>query len=132
MTQIKKASGAFSWVVVLSELSHVFCCALPSVFSVINILVGVGLVGAMPIWMEEFHHLMHGWELPLILMSGSVLVVGWTLHFVSKSIDCHGTGCAHEPCEPKKEHAARVLKIATLLFVANITIYLSIHSGFNI
>ncbi len=127
MTQIKRASGIFSWAVVLSELSHVFCCVLPSVFSILTILVGMGLIGAMPVWMEGLHELMHGWELPLIIMSGSVLVLGWALHFISKSMDCHDTGCEHEPCEPKKKNTALVLKVATLLFVVNIAIYLSIH-----
>ncbi len=127
MTQIKRIQNVFSWAVVLSELSHVFCCVLPSVFSILTILVGMGLIGAMPIWMEELHHVMHGWELSLIAISGSVLALGWALHFVSKAMDCHDTGCEHEPCEPKKKHTARILKIATLLFAVNIMIYLSIH-----
>ncbi len=127
MVQMKRIQNLFSWVVVLSEVSHVFCCVLPSVFSVLTVLVGMGLVGVMPVWMEGLHEFMHGWELPLITMSGSILVLGWALHFVSKSIDCRNTGCEHEPCEPKKKHTARVLKIATLLFVVNIAIYLSIH-----
>ncbi len=125
--QIKLASRVSSWAAVLSEISHVFCCVLPSVFSVLTVLVSAGLIGAMPVWLEGLHHFMHGWELPMMAMSGSILVIGWALHFVSKSMDCHDTGCVHEPCEPKKKHTARILQIATLLFVVNIVIYLSIH-----
>ncbi len=127
MKQINRASSISSWTVILSEISHVFCCIIPSMFSFLTVLVSMGLIGAMPVWMEGFHHFMHGWELPLIAMSGSVLVIGWALHFVSKAMDCHDTGCVHEPCEPKKKNTARVLQIATLLFVVNIVIYLSIH-----
>ncbi len=42
MTQIKLASRVSSWAAVLSEVSHVFCCALPYVFSVLTILVSAG------------------------------------------------------------------------------------------
>ncbi len=124
---MKRIQKLFSWVVVLSELSHVFCCVLPSIFSVVTVLASIGLVGVMPIWMEGMHEVMHHWEIPLISMSGVILIIGWGLHFVSKRIDCHNTGCGHEPCEPKKKNTARILKIATVLFLVNIAIYFSIH-----
>ncbi len=127
MSRIKRAQGMFSWVVVLSEVSHIFCCVLPSVFSVLTVLVGLGLIGALPVWMESLHHVMHDWEIPLIAMSGFVLVIGWSLHFISKKIDCHDTGCGHEPCDKKKDKTARILQIATLLFVINVSIYLTLH-----
>ncbi len=127
MSRIKRAQGMFSWVVVLSEISHIFCCVLPSVFSVLTVLVGLGLIGALPVWMESLHHVMHDWEIPLIAMSGFVLVIGWSLHFISKKIDCHDTGCGHEPCGKKKDKTARILQIATLLFVINVSIFLSLH-----
>ncbi|PCI98424.1 MAG: hypothetical protein COB14_07865 [Alphaproteobacteria bacterium] len=128
MTQIKRVQGIFSWVVVLSEVSHVFCCVLPSIFSVLTIFVGMGVIGVMPVWMESTHHVMHDWEIPLIGMSAFILVLGWGLHFISKRIDCHDTGCGHGPCGTKKNKTARTLKIATFLFVINVIIYLSVHS----
>ncbi len=127
MTQIKRVQGIFSWVVVLSEVSHVFCCVLPSIFSVLTVFVGMGVIGVMPVWMESTHHAMHDWEIPLIGMSAFILVLGWLLHFISKRIDCHDTGCGHGPCGTKKNKTARVLKIATFLFVINVVIYLSVH-----
>ena len=127
MTQIKRVQGLFSWVVVLSELSHIFCCVLPSVFSIVTVLIGMGLVGAMPLWMESTHEFMHDWEIPLITLSGVVLVIGWVLHCVSRRIDCHDTGCGHEPCEPKKNRHAVILKIATFLFIINVAIYFGVH-----
>lgn len=127
MTQIKRVQGIFSWVVVLSEVSHVFCCVLPSLFSVLTVFVGLGIIGALPVWMESTHHVMHDWEIPLIGMSAFILVLGWGLHFISKRIDCHDTGCGHGPCGTKKNKTARTLKIATFLFVINVVIYLSVH-----
>ncbi len=127
MTQIKRVQGIFSWVVVLSEVSHVFCCVLPSLFSVLTVFVGMGVIGALPVWMESTHHVMHDWEIPLIGMSAFILVLGWGLHFISKRIDCHDTGCGHGPCGTKKNKTARTLKIATFLFVINVIIYLSVH-----
>ncbi len=124
---MKRIQDIFSWVVVASEISHVFCCVLPSIFSIITVLVGMGIIGVTPIWLGGLHEAMHEWEIPLIIMSGVILVLGWTLHFVSKSIDCHDTGCGHEPCTPKKQRTARILKIATLLFVINVAIYSALH-----
>lgn len=127
MTQIKRVQGIFSWVVVLSEVSHVFCCVLPSLLSVLTIFVGMGIIGVMPVWMESTHHVMHDWEIPLIGMSAFILVLGWGLHFISKRIGCHDTGCGHGPCGTKKNKTAKTLKIATFLFVINVVIYLSVH-----
>ncbi len=125
--QIKKAQGVLSWVVILSEISHVFCCVLPSVFSLLTILVGMGVLGAMPTWMNGLHDVMHDWEIPVIIASAVVLFLGWSLHFISKAIDCRDTGCGHEPCAPKKNRTQLVLIIATLLFAVNVTIYMTVH-----
>ncbi len=88
--------------VVLSEISHVFCCVLPILFSVISLLVGLGVVGVMPQIFTEIHDVMHAYEVPMIIVSGMVLFVGWGLYFVSQKLDCHDTGCGHGPCEPRK------------------------------
>lgn len=127
MAQMKKLQGMFSWVVILSECSHVFCCVLPSIFSVFTLLVGVGLVGTMPIWMESVHELMHGYEIPLMVFSGLVVLVGWGLNYVSNKIDCHDTGCGHGSCNIKKKKSERILMIATVLFLVNITVYMMVH-----
>ncbi|MGH1403311.1 MAG: hypothetical protein ACRBDL_03640 [Alphaproteobacteria bacterium] len=126
---MKRIQNAFSWVVVASEVSHVFCCVLPSVFTVISVLIGMGMIGVMPLWIETIHHTMHEWELPIIITSGVVLILGWAIHVISQKLDCHDTGCAHGSCKPKKNRASKVLKIATFLFLMNIAIYFSIHYG---
>lgn len=125
--QMKRLQGFFSWFVVLSEVSHVFCCVLPSIFSVLTILVGMGILGATPVWMDGAHDAIHAWEVPIITMSGVVLALGWGLHAISKRIDCHDTGCGHEPCGPKKKNTAKILRIATFLFVINMLVYVSVH-----
>lgn len=125
--QVKRLQSVFSWFVILSECSHVFCCVLPSIFTMLTILMTMGVMSTMPGWMSDVHDVMHSWEIPIITASGVVLVISWILHFISKRIDCHDTGCVHEPCEPKKDKNVFILKIATVLFVANISIYSIVH-----
>lgn len=129
--QMKKMQGIFSWVVVLSECSHVFCCVLPSLFSVLTLLVGIGVMGAMPVWMQSFHEMMHGWEIPMMMASGIIVLVGWGLYHISQKIDCHDTGCGHGACAPKKKRSEYVLKIATFLFLGNVLIYMVFHKGID-
>lgn len=127
--EIKKVQGAFNWVLLLSETSHIFCCVLPSTFSIISVMVGMGLIGVVPVWMESFHDVMHQWEVPLMMLSGAIVVMGWILHNVSQRMDCHDTGCVHGPCEPKKKNSVAILKIATILFIVNVMIYMVFHRG---
>jgi hypothetical protein len=127
--EIRKAQGMFSWLVIASEVSHVFCCVLPSLFSVLTILIGMGVLGAMPLWMDGFHDIMHNYEIPLMAMSGTVVLLGWALHFVAKRIDCRDTGCSHGGCSSSKRKSLRILKIATVLFVVNVAIYATLHKG---
>ncbi len=127
MTQMKKVQNVFSWVLVASEMSHVFCCVLPTIFSLVTLFIGMGLIGAMPFWMESVHDTMHHYEIPMMAMSGFVMLLGWAIHFITKRVDCHDTGCVHGACEPKKKDALLILKIATLLFVVNTVIYFAVH-----
>ncbi len=117
------------WAVVLSETSHVFCCVFPTIFSVIGLLAGLGMVTAMPAGMLAMHNLIHAWELPMIATSAVILALGWAAILYSDKIDCHSTGCAHGACAPKKNRAHLVLKIATVLFVFNVFIYATIHKS---
>ncbi|MBI1301954.1 MAG: hypothetical protein GC137_09920 [Alphaproteobacteria bacterium] len=126
--QLKRLQNTFSWVVVFSEVSHVFCCVLPTVFSLLTFLVGLGLIGVVPVWMDSMHHIMHDWEFTLIASSGFVLVLGWGLQFLSRRVDCHDTGCGHGPCTPKKHRAGRILTFATILFVINVAIYFGVNA----
>lgn len=126
MERMHKALG---WAILASETSHVFCCVLPTLAGVFSLLSGLGVVGVLPAGIMEFHDLMHRWEIPMIVASGAVLVLGWTLYALSLRFDCHDTGCVHGACAPKKNRTAKILKIATALFVVNTTIYLVFHAG---
>lgn len=117
--------------VVLSEISHVFCCVLPILFSVFSLLAGLGVVGVMPQIFTSIHEAMHAYEVPMIIASGFVLFVGWGLYFVSQKLDCHDTGCGHGPCEPRKKNAHIILKIATILFMINVSVYTVFHRDAN-
>lgn len=125
---MNKIHKGLSWAVILSETSHVFCCVLPSIFSVLSLMVSLGLVSAMPSFMTIWHEAMHRWEVPIILFSAVMLGLGWLFYTVSKKLDCHNTGCGHEPCAPKKEKSSKLLMIATVLFLINISIYLALHA----
>ena len=70
--------------------------------------------------------------MPLIALSGTVVAFGWALYGYSKRIDCHSTGCHHGACEPRKKTANLILKIATVLFLANTAVFLVFHKGMQI
>ncbi len=128
---MKKVRHALNFVVILSEISHVFCCVLPTLFSIAGIMAGLGLAGTMPLWMSGLHEMIHKWEIPMILTSGFILLLGWSFSFISSKLDCHDTGCHHGPCEPKKKSATMVMKVATILFIANVSVFLIFHKGFE-
>lgn len=125
---MNRLHSAINWVSVTSEISHFFCCGLPIVFSLVSLLSGVGLIAAMPMGITHWHEAMHQYELPMIMVSGVVIVLGWALHAIAKKLDCRTTGCAHEPCGSKKRKSSRILLIATGLYVLNLAGYLLLHS----
>ena len=129
---MEKHHTAVLWAIILSEGSHIFCCVLPTLFSVMSLLAGFGMIGAMPGVFVEIHERLHAWEIPMIIFSGAILALGWGLHRYSQRIDCHDTGCGHGPCAPKKSKTAFFLKIATILFLVNVMVWLVFHRGLHI
>lgn len=128
MQRIQKTIYA---AIVASEASHIFCCVLPTVFSIVSLLAGAGMM-VMPASWVTLHDRLHDWEIPMIMISGVMIALGWGLHAYSKKIDCHDTGCTHGTCAPKKDRTRMVLKIATLLFVINLVIYGVFHRGLDV
>ena len=126
---IDRVQKSLGWAIIASETSHVFCCVLPTLFSMLSLATGFGLIAAMPLGLQVLHEMMHHWEVPMILASGFVVMMGWGAHFLAIKLDCHDTGCAHGPCTPKKRKAGKILKVATILFVANVSVYLVFHHG---
>ncbi len=125
-------SRHFTWAVLLSEFSHVFCCVLPTIFTLITVAVNVGLIGAavpfLP-FLDTAHHFLHDYELSIIAFSGIMMVLGWLAFAASRKADCHNTGCSHPPCDPVKERNKKILTFATVLFVCNVAIYLVVHQN---
>lgn len=115
--------------ILLSEISHVFCCGLPTLFSLLSLLSVLGVATVMPAAFVEFHELMHVYEVPMIVFSAVMITLGWALHMVSRAIDCRSHGCGHPPCAPEKTSSTRLLVIATTLFAINILAYAVIHQG---
>jgi hypothetical protein len=125
----KNINQNFAWAVLASELSHVFCCVLPTLFTVISFAANIGMISAAPIWLMDMHESIHHYEIPIILFSGAMVCFGWAVHRMSLRVDCHDTGCAHPPCSPTKSRNTKILMIATILFLANVTIYATIHKN---
>jgi hypothetical protein len=123
---------AILYAVILSEASHIFCCVLPTVFSVLSLLAGLGMVSALPPFMIELHEMLHAYEVVIICFSAFILALGWGLFWHAQRVDCHSTGCHHGPCAPKKNTSKIILLIATALFAVNVTVYLVFHRGMGI
>jgi hypothetical protein len=109
---------------ITAELSHFFCCGIPLVFSLLGLLSNLGFMATMPGGLEEIHHFTHDLEMPIMIMSGMILLLGWAFHLIASQLDCRSTGCGHEPCKPKKKRSYTFLVIATVLFVLNISGFL--------
>jgi hypothetical protein len=104
---IDRVQKPLGWAIIISETSHVFCCIMPTIFSIVSLATGLGLLAAMPAWMVVLHDMMHDWEIPVIIFSGVVVALGWALYVFSKRIDCHDPGCVHEPCGRVKKEPTR-------------------------
>ena len=89
----------FGWAVLVSELGHVFCCVLPTIFTVLSFAANLGLVSMAPSWMLAIHERIHHYEVPIIVFSGVILLIGWAGVYLSRKVDCHDTGCGHPPCD---------------------------------
>ncbi len=124
---MQKLQKTLSGAVVLSELSHIFCCGLPIMFSLASLMAGVGLITVMPGWLEIVHESFHSYEIPMIVASGAILLLGWGLHHLARRIDCKSTGCGHPPCAPKKKKSDIILIFATVLYSLNVILYTFIH-----
>jgi len=116
-----------SWAVIASEFSHVFCCVLPTLFSILSILAGLGMISVVPGFIMDLHEHIHAYEVPIITTSGIITVLAWVVYLNAGAVDCHNTGCEHEPCDTRKARAGTVLKIGTALFIANLLIFTFLH-----
>lgn len=125
MEKIKR--GLF-WSVVASETIHIFCCVLPTIFSILSLMAGFGLIATMPSAINIAHETIHEYEIPMIITSAIILLFGWAVYIYSKHVHCEQEGtCCHGSCEPKKDRTQIFMIVATILFVVNVSIYFSFH-----
>lgn len=94
-----------------------------------GLLAGLGVTVFMPASMVRLHDFLHEWEIPMIVFSGVILLLGWAVTLWSDRMDCHSSGCGHGACAPRKSRAHIILKIATLLFVVNLVVFFAFHRG---
>lgn len=121
-------SGARSLIpasVLAMSLSHILCCGIPAVLSIINLLAGIGLIATIPASMTGLHEILHDIELPMVVVSAALLVFGWAMHLSTYSMRCTSTGCEHPPCPKTKRRNMMLLSAASLLFAVNFCMYLS-------
>lgn len=120
----------------VSETSHIFCCVLPTVFSIVSVLSGIGIISTLPTGWVHVHEILHHWEVPMITISGIILVLGWGLHYYTEHMGPHEQHkhCCDGHCGPKEQKKNKihtVLKIATVLFVINVAVYVLFHRNHN-
>jgi hypothetical protein len=110
----------------LELVSHVFCCVLPTIVSLIGLFAALGFLSTYLTELEIVHEALHDYEGAILLASGLILTLGWGAHYYSEKMDCHDNGCHHGPCKPQKKRATKILMAATGLFILNIILVLYI------
>ncbi|MDB5492011.1 MAG: putative rane protein [Micavibrio sp.] len=129
---MQRIQKALFWSIVASESTHVFCCVLPTLVSVISLVAGMSALSFLPGFVLTIHETLHAYEVPTIFFSGLMLAIGWALQGYSKRLDC-GTAedscCSHEPCAPRKDHTFKIMIGATALFAFNVGVYFVFHYG---
>jgi hypothetical protein len=128
-SRTEKFQRNLAWAVLASESTHVFCCVIPTIVTLISVLASMGVIASVPVFMFDFHEILHRYEIPIIAGSGFMLGLGWVLYAISRRIECQKPHC--EPhvtvCGPQKNNSRTVLWAATIIFLVNITVYSTIH-----
>ncbi len=125
---MQKLRQSIYMAVLASELTHIFCCGLPVLVSMLSLMVSMGVISFLPTGLVAFHDVLHAYEIPMIITSAVILALGWALHYISERLDCvKDSDCHHEPCAPKKKKASKVLWFATVLFAVNVSVYFGLH-----
>ena len=113
------------WAVLASELGHVFCCILPTFFSLFSFAANIGLIGGAPGFLAVVHEIIHRYELPVILFSGFMVGVGWLVYWGSRRLRV----CGDAMCAKGARHNRLILVIATGLFTVNVFIFAVVHKN---
>jgi hypothetical protein len=116
---MNKIHKALHWVVIFSMASHIFCCVLPTIVSMVGLVAALGFLSSYLPVLDFLHEELHIYEIPIVIGSGLILALGWGAHYVSEHMDCHDTGCHHGSCQPQKKRVTKILLLATSLFLFN-------------
>lgn len=111
--------------IILSALSHVFCCGLPTAMSAISLVTSLGVFSIASESSAHLHDTLHRWEEPMLVFSAIMVVAGWALFWYARRMDCATTCCEHAPCAPQKSRNSVMLWVATGLFIINACILYS-------
>lgn len=117
--------------IILAESTHVFCCVLPTLVTILSVMASAGTIIPIPFFLLDIHEFLHAYEMPVIAFSGAVLALGWGLYLTSLITSCEKPHCEpHETvCAGKKDRTRLVLAVATVLFMVNVTVYFTLHRG---
>jgi len=126
--RMEKLRRNIVWLVVASEVSHLFCCILPTLAAVLSLAVGVGL---LPTGFTALHNIIHGYEIPIIIFSAAMLVLGWWAYWLATKTDCHALGHDEHACHRTTDRSKLYLIIGTVLFLINLTVYFTLHFFLN-
>ena len=102
-----------------SVLPHLFCCVLPTISSLAGVGTSLGLSVTHSIHMEWVHE----YEVQLLVFSGLTVALAGAVQLYAGRMDCHKTGCCHEPCSPRKDKALVVFFAAGALFFVNLAVH---------
>lgn len=132
--KIKKHEKKVLWTIIVAEGSHIFCCLVPTLFSLLSLLSTFGLIITMPGWLSWLHDVMHDYELYMIGFSAFVVVLGWGLHYLAHHAHVFGdhahTCCDHDHGAPTRASTThKILLLATALLVINMIVYFGFHRG---
>lgn len=118
-----------AWAVILTEFSHVLCCVLPTIVTLLSLVSSLGVAIQVPSVISDLHEALHAYERPIIVFSAAMLMLGWALYALSRWVECQKTHCEpHETvCAPQKNNTHTVLIVASVLFALNVMIYFTIH-----
>lgn len=113
MSKIAKTSTVLSFI---AALSHIFCCVLPLIVSVLSLSTVAG--GALGL--SALHEHMHDYELPILIFAGIMLSVSAISLLIARRLDCASDACcSHAPCAPRKNISYKIFWVALILFGIN-------------
>ncbi len=120
---------SFGWAVLVSELGHVFCCVLPTLFTILSFAANIGLIRESPEFLVYLHEKMHHYEVPIIIFSGAMVGMGWGVFLLAKKFATKGESCPNAVCRKEQCHNRNILIIASLLFFLNMLIFVFVHKN---